>query len=457
MVNASAWAGRSGVTNQGELLDPTATEHVDADAESEQPGHYFLLVSHASALETYPLEPGAEVIIGRGEGATVRVDEKRISRRHARIFRHGNSVFVEDLQSRNGTRLNGRVIGNREFLGGGDRVQVGSVDAVLAVVRQVQRVEGGLPTPPELDNIVVADREMRRVFSVCQRLGQSTTAVLILGETGVGKEVVAHAIHRGGPRRRAPLVHLNCAATPDNLLESELFGYEHGAFTGADRQKLGYVESANGGTLFLDEIGEMPPALQAKLLKFLEDGTICRLGSVRPIALDVRVIAATHRPLEADIASGRFRQDLYYRLAGFTLHVPPLRERPSEVLPLAQMFLRNLAEREQRRPPVLSSAVALAFQKHSWPGNVRELRNAVSHALVLAETQVELMHLPPSLAKFQSGAALPKAELNVQLEALEQATLAQALAEESGNRTRAARRLGISRRALIYKIEKFGL
>jgi two-component system response regulator AtoC len=452
-----------------DLLDPTVTENlrstsVLASPRADTPRKFLLLVSHAGASQIFALEPSGDIVFGREPGVVVQLDEKQVSRRHARVYREAEAVFLEDLGSRNGTTLNGVRIRRKERLGSGDRIQIGSAEAVLAVMRssperppatEAAAQQGSSFTP---ESIVVADREMRRVFSVAQRLGQTATTVLVLGETGTGKEVVARAIHEAGPRRERPFIQLNCAATPEGLLESELFGFERGAFTGAERAKAGLVEAANGGTLFLDEIGELPPSLQAKLLKFLQDRVTCRLGSVKPIALDVRVIAATHRPLDQEAATGVFRQDLYYRLAGFTLKVPPLRERPSEVLLLSQLFLRSLCEQEGRSLPHFGSDVTAALLQYGWPGNVRELRTAISHALVLADDTLRREHLPAAIAGgLPDVAATPASQLNRHLHAVQLAALQQVLGEESGNRTRAARRLGISRRALIYKIEKFGL
>src|SRR5262245_14594699 len=240
--------------------------------------------------------------------------------------------------------------------------------------------------PAEIaDGVVVADADMVRVFRLARRVAPAPTTVLLCGETGVGKEVLAEQIHRWSPRAHGPFVRLNCASLPETLLESELFGHERGAFTGADRRKIGYLEASGGGTLLLDEIGELTPAMQVKLLRVLETRRLRHLGGTHEISIDVRLLAATHRDLQADVASGRFREDLYFRLSAFVIEVPPLRERPAEIALLADLFARDLARRMAQPPPVIDPAAMSALAGHRWPGNVRELRNAIEHALVMAE------------------------------------------------------------------------
>jgi transcriptional regulator with PAS, ATPase and Fis domain len=222
--------------------------------------------------------------------------------------------------------------------------------------------------------------------------------VLLLGETGVGKEVLAQSIHKLSPRRDAPFLALNCAALTESLLESELFGNERGAFTGAVTARPGLFESAQGGTVFLDELGELPMVIQVKLLRVLEERRVTRVGGRSPISVDVRFIAATNKDLEASIERGTFREDLYYRLAGITLTIPPLRERASEIVPLALRFLRMTAAKMGRSEPTLSPDARVAMLRYSWPGNVRELRNVIDRALVLAAGDtIELSHMPAKL------------------------------------------------------------
>lgn len=255
-------------------------------------------------------------------------------------------------------------------------------------------------TPPEGDGrrFVVGDPQMLQVFELARRLGEVDTSVLIQGETGVGKEVVAEHIHRSSARAAGPFVRLNCAALPLPLLENELFGSVRGAFTGADRNRLGYFESAHGGTLFLDEIGELPLTAQVKLLNVLENREVRRLGTTGGRRIDVRVVSATHRDLHSAIEHGTFRADFFYRLSAFTLTVPPLRERPLDVRLLAEKFVRDCAQREGRPVPVLDASTMSALVRHSWPGNVRELKNVIEHALVVAdENRIFAEDLPASL------------------------------------------------------------
>jgi two-component system, NtrC family, response regulator AtoC len=294
-------------------------------------------------------------------------------------------------------------------------------------------------------------------------------AVLVLGETGVGKEVVARALHQGGPRRDKPFVELNCAALPAQLLESELFGHERGAFTDARERKLGLVETAEGGTLFLDEIGDMDLALQSKLLKLLEEKTVRRLGSVREQRVSVRIVAATHRPLEALVREGRFRADLYYRLCVVTLLLPPLRERGDDIVMLANHFLALQAARYGKPVPVLSPAAQAALLAHAWPGNVRELRNVIEQAVLMhagGVLQADRLALVAAGASARSpGAAVtapapspaPAQDAAATLPEIERRTLLRALQLNGWNVSRAARALGITRDTLRYRIDKHGL
>ncbi|UUZ67522.1 sigma-54 dependent transcriptional regulator [Polaromonas sp. P2-4] len=292
-------------------------------------------------------------------------------------------------------------------------------------------------------------------------------AVLVLGETGSGKEVVARALHLGGPRHDKPFVELNCAAIPAQLLESELFGHERGAFTDARDRKIGLVETAEGGTLFLDEIGDMDIALQSKLLKLLDEKVIRRLGSLREQHVDVRIVTATHRPLEELVREGRFRADLYYRLCVVQLHLPALRERGSDILTLARHFLQAHATHYGRPVPTLTSDAEMALISYPWPGNVRELRNVLEQAVLLGVGEViDTQHLALPGARSLNWTAAPiapglgasplPATLS-SLTELERAALVQALDRTGWNVSRAARMLGITRDTLRYRIEKHGL
>ena len=242
----------------------------------------------------------------------------------------------------------------------------------------------GHDTPPPVEGVIVEDPRMRRAYQLAQSAARGVISVLVVGETGVGKDVMATQIHKLSPRAKAPFVTLNCAAISESLLESELFGHEKGAFTGATDAKAGLLEMAPGGTVFLDEIAEMPAKLQAKLLRVLETREIQRVGSVKTRAIDVRFVAATNRDLDADIAEGKFRRDLYYRLNGITVHIPPLRERRAEIMPLVRSFLARFArEAGDRAAPDVSPEAARLLEVYPWPGNVREVRNVVERALLL--------------------------------------------------------------------------
>jgi transcriptional regulator with PAS, ATPase and Fis domain len=320
---------------------------------------------------------------------------------------------------------------------------------------------------PLLGDIIVGDSQMARVYELVRKVADHAITVLVAGETGVGKEVIASAIHAASSRRDGPLVRLNCASMPETLLESELFGHEKGAFTGADRRKLGYFEAAHGGTLFLDEIGEMTAALQAKLLRVLEQRRITRVGGTDEIGVDVRVICATHRDLEAESNKGTFRPDLFFRISAFTIFVPALRDRAGEIEMLAQHFIRQCAGQTRQRAPVLSPAASLALRRHAWPGNVRELRNAIERAMVLHTSGViGVEDLPDSIREGGEGRAVAQLagtpvltldDMRDQIADMERATIAAVLESCNGSQTEAAKQLGISRRTLIYRMEKHGL
>jgi DNA-binding NtrC family response regulator len=300
-------------------------------------------------------------------------------------------------------------------------------------------------------NIVSKSPLMQALFHDASLIASSESRVLITGESGVGKEVLADVIHEWSARAAGPLVKFNCAAIPETLLESELFGHERGAFTGATAQRIGRFELANGGTIFLDEIGEMSPKLQAKLLRVTQDGRFQRLGSNSEIHTNARILAASNRNLEEEVRQGRFREDLYYRLNVVELSVPPLRERREDILPLASHFIAAFTQGRAR----FSSSVAECLERYSWPGNVRELRNAMERAALLSRGELILPeHLPARLRTAARQTPAPTSA-EVQLEEVERQTILQALHKHGFSRTETARALGISRRALIYKLQRF--
>jgi DNA-binding NtrC family response regulator len=310
---------------------------------------------------------------------------------------------------------------------------------------------------------------MRAVYEEVAAVADSSALVLIQGETGTGKELIAHAIHYRSRRSSAPLVAVNCGALPENLLESELFGHERGAFTGAVRQHQGKFEQADGGTLFLDEIGEIPPPVQVRLLRVLEGGVVTRVGGEHPVKVDVRVIAATNRDLWREVQAGTFRADLYYRLNVFNVRLPPLRERREDIPLLVDHFARKFAARHSRPPPTLTPAAMRAIQAHVWAGNVRELEHFTERLVLLSNggevSSVRLPEAPGALpgqgtatAPAPSGlAAIGPGGLPAALEDYERNLIAEALREAGGVQARAARRLGISRSNLNYRIGRLNL
>jgi two-component system response regulator AtoC len=301
---------------------------------------------------------------------------------------------------------------------------------------------------------------MRQVLERVEQVAATPTTVLITGETGVGKEVVARAVHETSPRRERLLVALNCAAIPGELLESELFGHVRGAFTGAQSAREGKFELADGGTLFLDEIGDMPAPLQAKLLRVLEDSVVERVGSNKRIQVDVRVISSTNRDLAAAVRDGTFREDLYYRLNVFHLRVPPLRERAEDVRPLAESFLARFGREFGKGTLRLSDDAVARLERHAWPGNVRELQNVMERAAVLAGPSATIEErLVAELLPSQQSNPAPADGLRLApaIEETERALVTQALEQCGGNKAEAARVLGVSERTLWYKLKKYGL
>jgi DNA-binding NtrC family response regulator len=330
------------------------------------------------------------------------------------------------------------------------------LDELLLTIRQVIGLEqtGVLIAPgTELPSQVVANSPlMKAVFHDAALIAPSESRILITGESGVGKEVLADVIHSWSPRKAGPLVKVNCAAIPENLLESELFGHEKGAFTGAVAQRIGRFEKANSGTIFLDEVADMSPPLQAKLLRVTQQGRFTRVGSNTELQTNARILAATNKNLEAEVKSGRFREDLFYRLNVVEINIPPLRERPEDIVPLASAFISEFTNGKAR----FSSAVVAALGRYSWPGNVRELRNAMERAALLSLGDLILPEHLPARVRAGSDTAAPLASTDPErLGEIERQAIVQALRKYDYNRTETARALGISRRALIYKLQRF--
>ncbi|MCF8029602.1 MAG: sigma-54 dependent transcriptional regulator [Desulfohalobiaceae bacterium] len=340
------------------------------------------------------------------------------------------------------------------------------------VVKQASSLlDGAAMTPPHAgapsgdgrgfapsETVVGTSASMREIFELVPRVARSGSNILITGETGTGKELVARAIHRAGYSPQAPLVTIDCAAIPENLLESELFGYARGAFTSADRSKAGQIEQAHGGTLFLDEIGEMPLFLQKKMLRFLQEKAFVRVGDTRLRRVDLRIIAATNKDLEAEISRGAWREDLYYRLDVIRIDVPPLRRRKEDIPSLVEAFLEKYAPRCNTAVRGVSQEAMDLLTGYDWPGNVRELENVIERAVVLAcGDAVTPSCLPERLTADKSGNTEGAGANGCNLPEMERALLQQALRRTQGNQSAAARELGISRKRLRTKMGRHGM
>jgi two-component system NtrC family response regulator len=331
----------------------------------------------------------------------------------------------------------------------------------VTLVEQVRTLRLSLNQKYGFENILGQSDVLLEVLDIAARAAHSNSTVLIRGETGTGKELLARAIHFNSSRSDNPLVTINCGAIPKELLESELFGHKRGAFTGAVADKKGRIELADGGTLFLDEIAEMSPELQVKLLRLIQEGEIEKIGSEVRARVDVRIIAATHRDLQAMIEDGAFREDLYYRLAVIPLAIPPLRERSEDIPVLVQEFFRKSRDKNQRPDLAMSLALLPYFVRYRWPGNVRELENVVERIVVLARSNdITVEDLPEFLRQEKSGIDALEIDLppkGISLEAIEKELILRALHRCDWNQTRAAKYLDISRKTLIYRIEKHGI
>ena len=455
---------------------PSPDDRETAQVRSPDAGSLWLVVSAGQGLARVLLPRAPNVTLGRGSECDVRVDDESVSRKHAVLHADGPVLTLEDLGSRNGTTVMGKklVPGERAPIAPGVVVELGSTTLVVqraqsaaAPVRRDARVTGA-------DEPVVMDPTMRRIYALLDVIAPSPLNVLVLGETGTGKEVFAAEVHARSTRAAGPFLRINCASLSGTLLESELFGYERGAFTGAVQAKPGLFEAADHGTLLLDEIGEMPLETQAKLLRVIENGEVLRLGSVKPLQVDVRFLAATNRVLDAEVAAGRFRADLSYRLNGFAVTLPPLRNRKDDVLPLANRFATRAAARMGRPAPAIDAGAEAALLAHPWPGNLRELKNVIERAVVvcagrpqITAEELGLVAAPaPSAAPAPAtgagvvaapGGAAGGESLREQLQREEKAHVVNALVRARGNQTEAAKLLGVSRRTLINKIEAYGI
>jgi transcriptional regulator with GAF, ATPase, and Fis domain len=441
-----------------------------------------LIVARAGGAPTEVII-GALTSIGRSAGNTVPLDDPHVSRHHAVIRVHEDGRYVlSDLGSSNGTFVNDHRVLLPERLAHKDVVRIGGtsltfihppseIGAAAALDAEDATMSGEVRSQ-EL-TVVGTGAAMEAVFRLMTKAAGSSIAVLIEGETGTGKELVARAIHAVSARGRAPFLAVNCAALPETLLESQLFGHRRGAFTGADRDRLGLFEAAHGGTVFLDEIGEMPFAMQAKLLRVLQEGEVTPLGDTKARSVDVRVVSATNRDLSGEVAERRFREDLYYRLAAFPIALPPLRERTEDIPVLADRFLAAAAHRHRKRILGFDPAALDCLVRFAWPGNVRELQNEVQRAVVLAEDgeRVRVDHFSPRVQGAGDGAPAagpavpPEASsegaspgaLRGARAAFEARYIADVLRQQGGNVSRAAEVLGLSRMQLHRKLKEYGL
>ncbi|WP_375419383.1 sigma-54-dependent transcriptional regulator [uncultured Hymenobacter sp.] len=325
--------------------------------------------------------------------------------------------------------------------------------------RRVRELESRLGQQHRFETMIGVSEALRRTQDLARQVAPTDATVLLEGPTGAGKELFAQAIHQASGRRGKAFVAVNCSAFPRELLESELFGYRKGAFTGALTDKKGLLEEANGGTLFLDEIGELELNVQAKFLRVLELQQFTKLGDTKPTSVNVRLVAATNRNLKQEAAEGRFRPDLYYRLSVFTIQVPSLRERPADVGPLADFFLQHFAARLSKRLPGLAPECLAALQAYPWPGNVRELKNVLERAAILAPANEPLAadYLPDEFQALAAGKSLPPSATDESLRGLEARHIGRLMQELAGNKPEVARRLGIGLTTLYRKLQEYGV
>jgi len=468
--------------------------------DSSPPCAYSLVVCAPDGTRTLALDRCGVYTLGSNPGADIHLDYPWVRDAHAVI--HGGATPTIEVVSRYAdATLGARVLspGERVALEHQSVVTIGAISILVhragaartpASKRDSRRPTGafgrfGLSTM-RVSGLVVRDTKMRELIERLCMVAPTDVSVLIAGETGVGKELFVRGLHENSARRKKPLVTLNCATIPDGLVESELFGHERGAFSGAITAKPGLFEAADGGTLLLDELGELPLSLQPKLLRVLESGEVLRVGALRPMQVNVRIVSATNRNILTEVEKGTFRSDLYYRLNGMTLTVPPLRERPSDIPVLAEHFALRFAQVDRVR---ISDDALAVLRAHTWPGNVRELKSVVERAVLLAGgAMIERAHIvldilttppgqgspasqPPSsrrgllkastdtfaYALHERPTSVIAAEYKAELARRDKRRIREALAQAGGNQKDAAKLLGVSRRTLINRIERYGI
>jgi DNA-binding NtrC family response regulator len=417
-----------------------------------------------------------EIRIGRSKEADLLLPDPSVSRVHARIFRVGEQYFLAD-SSRNGTYVDGKRISQVQLESGllfgigpyrilfsregrshsSSEPPTVIPGSAIDHSRRIERISADKVSSSALD-ILGYSTDIKHLVDGIRKVAASDFPVLIEGETGSGKELVSRGIHETSRKKGGPFVVVNCGAISPELMESELFGHEKGAFTGATTQRRGAFEIAHGGTIFLDEIGELPLRLQPKLLRALEQKEIKRVGGNETILVDVRILAATNRNLKKEVASKNFRDDLYFRISTITLFVPPLRERRRDILPIAMHFLADVASRANRPVPELTGPAAELLTSHGWPGNVRELRNAIHRAVVMCDgpslTPRDFTFLLPTDTDPAEGDADPTLS---RWELLEKTNILAELSRQKGNKTQTARELGIAKSTLFEKLKKYGI
>jgi transcriptional regulator with GAF, ATPase, and Fis domain len=458
-----------GADDEGKQHGPSTVSLEDARADAPRGlgRSHRLVVWNGGVATPRALPASGQVTIGRTAPADLIIDSATVSRAHARLTIDQRGVHLEDLGSLNATRVNGeRVEEGERRLAYGDVILFGNV---LAVLEEQPDQSGSSPPaaaepPPEgfllqigARKLVVADPVMQHVYSQLRRLAQSQLAVLIVGETGVGKDLAANALHAWSRRHAKPFVSINCAALPESLAESELFGHERGAFSGATRDKIGLLESASGGTAFLDEIGDLPPAIQPKLLRVIETQKVTRVGSVSERPIDVRIVTATHRDLRVEVDEGRFREDLYYRVGAAVVSLPPLRERPRELPLLVRRFLAEACAQLGRSELAVSDDAMARLLAHRWPGNVRELKNLMEYFAALVDGPLTGAQVAADLGRgAAAGADTGGRSLRENKDEFERRHVEAALAASGGNKTQAAKMLQMPLRTLKWKLKRWG-
>jgi len=422
------------------------------------PAHLFIRTGPGSG-EVHTLA-GETLTVGRGADCELCLADRHASRRHFQVESRGEGYWLRDLGSKNGTAVNGLPVTETQ-LSWGDEIRVGAThliflagsdpDPLLASKTQAARLTGTLMAEGPQFDMVGSSPAMRKLFAMIEKVAPLDVTVLVTGESGTGKELVARALHRNSPRSARPLVAVNCAAIPRELAESELFGHEKGAFTGAHVRRRGKFELAGGGTLFLDEIGELPAESQAKLLRVIEDKQVTRVGGEEPFEVDVRLVTASNRDLRADAAAGRFREDLLYRLEVVHVQIPPLRDRARDIPELARFFLDRYRQQAGRRGATLTPEAIERLTAHGWPGNIRELKNVIERAVILSPG--------PKIGPediLLSGAPAGSESFEL-LSQVEKRHIERAMAVAEGNKKKAAELLGIPRSSLYDKLREHGI